>query len=277
MAGFPIPPPKFRATTSAGAPLTGGKVYVFSDAGGTSPQTTYSDSSLSVANAHPVVLNARGEADIFVSAGVDYWVRLTDASGTEIWALTPVSVPSTAAAPAAASPVPTGSVLPFAGATVPSGFLECNGAAVSRTTYADLFTAIGTTFGTGDGTTTFNVPDMRQRFPLGKAAAGTGSTLGATGGTIDHTHSIATHTHTLSTDGAHTHTVSRHGWGSGSGTPDATGTLFARASGGATALAANNQTTSSNGSHTHTVDAGGTTATDATNPAYATVLYIIKI
>lgn len=72
----------------------------------------------------------------------------------------------------------------------PTGWLILDGSAVSRTTYADLYAVLGTTFGVGDGSTTFNLPDMRQRFPLGVAASGTGSTLGGTGGTIDHTHSV---------------------------------------------------------------------------------------
>lgn len=67
-----------------------------------------------------------------------------------------------------AGALPTGAVIPYAGTgTVPDGFLYCDGSAVSRTTYADLFAAIGTTYGTGDGSTTFNIPDMRARFPLG--------------------------------------------------------------------------------------------------------------
>ena len=64
-------------------------------------------------------------------------------------------------------PVPTGVVLPFGGSTVPEGFLLCNGAAISRTTYAKLFAAIGTLYGAGDGATTFNLPDMRDRFAEG--------------------------------------------------------------------------------------------------------------
>jgi len=65
--------------------------------------------------------------------------------------------------------------------TAPSGYLLCNGVAVSRTTYADLFTAIGTTFGVGDGSTTFNLPDFRGIFPRG---AGTNETLGSVGGSV---------------------------------------------------------------------------------------------
>jgi hypothetical protein len=63
--------------------------------------------------------------------------------------------------------IPAGAIVGFAGATAPSGFLLCNGQAVSRTTYADLFAAIGTAHGTGNGSTTFNVPDYRGRFLRG--------------------------------------------------------------------------------------------------------------
>jgi microcystin-dependent protein len=63
-------------------------------------------------------------------------------------------------------------VIDFAGATAPTGFLACDGSAVSRTTYADLFTAIGTTWGTGDGSTTFNLPDLRGAFVRGTGSHG---------------------------------------------------------------------------------------------------------
>lgn len=63
--------------------------------------------------------------------------------------------------------VPTGSVHLMASTTAPSGYLKCNGAAVSRTTYADLFAEIGTAFGAGDGSSTFNVPDLRGEFVRG--------------------------------------------------------------------------------------------------------------
>ena len=92
--------------------------------------------------------------------------------------------------------IPFGVPLPFAGATLPTGWLWCYGQAVSRTTYASLFAAISTTHGVGDGTTTFNVPDLRGRVPVGKDNMGgtpanrvtTGvsgvdaATLGAVGG-----------------------------------------------------------------------------------------------
>lgn len=64
-------------------------------------------------------------------------------------------------------PIPPGTVLSYAGASAPAGFLLCDGAAVSRTTHAALFAAIGTSFGAGDGSTTFNVPDLRGMFVRG--------------------------------------------------------------------------------------------------------------
>lgn len=76
------------------------------------------------------------------------------------------------------TPVPVGTMFPFAGADAPSGYLVCDGSAVSRTTYATLFDTIGTTYGSGNGSTTFNVPDLRGRFPMG---AGTGTGLNASG------------------------------------------------------------------------------------------------
>mgnify|MGYP003575450879 CR=1 FL=1 len=88
--------------------------------------------------------------------------------------------------------VQPGTITAYGANTAPTGWLLCDGTAVSRTTYAALFAVIGTSYGAGNGSTTFNVPDLRQRFPLGKAASGTGATLGGTGGAIDHTHGLDT-------------------------------------------------------------------------------------
>lgn len=89
----------------------------------------------------------------------------------------------------------TGAVQAFGSANAPSGWLKCNGAAVSRTTYGALFAAIGTTFGAGNGTTTFNVPELRGEFIRGVAdgrAVDTGRVLGST-----QAQAIQAHTHTL--------------------------------------------------------------------------------
>lgn len=76
-------------------------------------------------------------------------------------------------------PIPTGVILTFGGSTVPEGFLLCNGAAISRTTYAKLFAAIGTLYGAGDGSTTFNLPDMRDKFAEGSGTYTVGTAVEA--------------------------------------------------------------------------------------------------
>lgn len=73
---------------------------------------------------------------------------------------------------------PVGTVLAFAGSTTPDGWLLCDGSAVSRTTYADLYAVIGDTYGDGDGSTTFNLPDMSDKFIQGNATSGTVKTAG---------------------------------------------------------------------------------------------------
>ena len=85
----------------------------------------------------------------------------------------------------------TGAITMYGGATAPADWLLCDGSAVSRTTYESLFEAIGTTYGAGDGSTTFNVPDMRSRIPRS-------DTRGATGGAEAHALSeseLPSHTH----------------------------------------------------------------------------------
>lgn len=88
------------------------------------------------------------------------------------------------------NPLPSGMIAPYAGNTIPNGWLTCEGQAVSRTAFAALFSAIGTLHGTGDGSTTFNVPDFRGRFLRGHAngsandpdRAGRGSINGGSSG-----------------------------------------------------------------------------------------------
>lgn len=80
--------------------------------------------------------------------------------------------------------IPVGSITAYISDTIPSGWLLCNGQAVARTTYANLFSLIGTTYGAGDGSTTFNVPDLRGEFLRGagtnsRSGCGSGSTVGA--------------------------------------------------------------------------------------------------
>lgn len=88
-------------------------------------------------------------------------VNATDVNATDVTATNEVSAPQVTAGN------DIGQVATFAMNTAPAGWLKANGATVSRTTYAALFAAIGTTFGVGDGSTTFNVPDLRGEFLRG--------------------------------------------------------------------------------------------------------------
>ena len=96
---------------------------------------------------------------------------------------------------------PAGIIMPFAGTVAPENYLFCDGSAVSRTTFATLFGVIGTTFGAGDGSSTFNLPDLSGRVPLGVSQS---HALGTTGGS-------ETVTLTESELPAHVHEVPQHG------------------------------------------------------------------
>ena len=96
--------------------------------------------------------------------------------------------------------VPAGSLMMWPTGSAPAGYLLCNGTAVSRSTYATLFSVVGTTFGAGDGSTTFNLPNYTNRVPYG-------TTVGATGGSADAI--VVSHTHTATvTDPGHSHSAS---------------------------------------------------------------------
>lgn len=106
--------------------------------------------------------------------------------------------------------VPAGAVMPFAGTTAPAEWLLCYGQAVSRTQYGQLFAVIGTAYGTGDGSTTFNVPDLRGRVVAGVDNMGgtdagrlsTSNTLGTTSGSETNTHN---HYQSIGNDGSVTY------------------------------------------------------------------------
>jgi len=99
---------------------------------------------------------------------------------------------------------PSGTLIQFAGSTAPIGYLTCDGSAVGRTTYPNLFAAIGTAWGAGNGTTTFNIPDLRGMFVRGTGTNGTYSTsVGPALGAYQ-ADQFASHTHTA-TDSGHSH------------------------------------------------------------------------
>lgn len=106
---------------------------------------------------------------------------------------------------------PVGEVVHFAGSSAPTGWLLCDGAAVSRTTYAALFAIIGTTYGAGNGSTTFNVPNSKGRVIVNKNASDTEfDTLAETGG-------AKTHTLITAEMPNHSHTVQSFNGGAGGG------------------------------------------------------------
>lgn len=168
---------------------------------------------------------------------------------------------------------PPGVIQGFAGATAPDGWLLCNGAAVSRSTYADLFAQIGTTFGAGNGSTTFNVPDYRGRVIVGKSSDAEFSTIGQVGGEIKHQLTVGempAHNHSAWTDvqGYHNHRVANYGTsGSGYGLRDASN-----------ATSSGTGYTSVDGGHGHNVGIGNTGGNQGHNnlQPYLTANVIIK-
>jgi microcystin-dependent protein len=140
------------------------------------------------------------------------------------------------------APVYPGFMQPYAVATPPTGWLYADGSVISRTTFAALFNTIGTTFGAGNGTTTFNIPDMRGRIPGGYDASNTtnrltstvtggisAATLGNTGGVQDHTLAttqLPAHGHGV-TDGTHSHGINDGGHAHGYSDPGHTHTTNA--------------------------------------------------
>lgn len=118
--------------------------------------------------------------------------------------------------------IPSGAMMDFGGSSAPTGWLLCNGAAISRVTYATLFGIIGIAFGGGDGINTFNLPNTAGRVPVGAGNYVAGvDPLGNTTYTLGQTGGKGLHTLTTPEIPAHTHTVSMHSftWDHGGGVP----------------------------------------------------------
>ena len=153
----------------------------------------------------------------------------------------------------------TGTINMWPTASAPSGYLLCDGTAVSRSTYAALFAVVSTTFGVGDGTTTFNLPNYTNRMPYG-------ATVGTTGGSADAI--VVSHTHTATvTDPGHSHTVPNSPFVNGSGGTYAYGSYITygtpTTSTSTTGISVANSTT-------------GVSGTNANLPPYLGINFIIK-
>ena len=168
--------------------------------------------------------------------------------------------------------IPTATIVPWSSASVPSGFLECNGAAVSRSTYSALFAIISTTYGAGDGASTFNLPDLQDNVAMGKSGT---KALASTGGanTVTSTGNVggSTANATLSTGQLASHSHSGGGGNAQNG--------FALSNNQFMAPNTGSSSTGSTGSgqgHSHNMSANFTgDATSVVQP-YLTIIYIIK-
>ena len=166
---------------------------------------------------------------------------------------------------------PAGTVIFYAKNSPPPGYLKANGAVVSRSTYAALFAAIGTTFGAGDGSTTFNVPDLRGQFVRGWVDNGSVDS-GRAFGSVQ-AHAYLNHAHTASgstnTTGAHTHTV----------TPGPISFTTTGNNINGTGITSSAMNTGSAGDHSHTLTvtvAASTTGGTETRPVNVALLACIK-
>jgi len=168
--------------------------------------------------------------------------------------------------------IPTATIVPWSSSSVPTGFLECNGAAVSRSTYSALFAIVGTTYGAGDGASTFNLPDLQDNVAMGKSGT---KALASTGGanTVTSTGNVggstANATISIAQLANHSHTVPQIAAGSfgGGGALGSTSHNFSQANTGGTG---------SGTGHSHNMSATFTgDATSVVQP-YLTIIYIIK-
>ena len=169
--------------------------------------------------------------------------------------------------------IPTATIVPWSSSSVPSGFLECNGAAVSRSTYSALFAIVGTTYGAGDGASTFNVPDLQDNVAIGKSGT---KALASTGGanTVASTGNIAgsTANATLSTPQLASHSHGTQFSNPPGGSTPGVGS-FDNGNDNGTRATTN---TGSGGGHSHNMSANFSgDATSVVQP-YLTLIYIIK-
>ena len=175
--------------------------------------------------------------------------------------------------------VPSGAVFCIAVASVPSGYLECNGAAVSRTTYAALFAVIGTQYGSGNGSSTFNIPDLRGEFIRG-FDNGRGVDSGRSVASSQshqhpqHDHAVSASSSSSVTDPGHTHTANY-----GQGNLVSSGGAFGlRDSGTANRINSNNTGISvSTSTSISQSQRGGTSNSSETRPRNIAMMYVIKV
>lgn len=220
--------------------------------------------------------------------GINFFAALNGVSGD-------FTIPGNLTVTGSSTIAPIGSILMWSTGSAPTGYLLCNGAAVSRSTYAALFGVVGTTFGAGDTTTTFNLPNYTNRMPYG-------TTVGATGGSTtisaanlpSHTHTVVGNTGGQST--GHTHSISDPGhshnfvdtnnapcavWANQAGNAVGTATAQANTTVALSTAGASTGITGTQGvsnDHTHSINltSGPTGSGDAFITPYLGISFIIK-
>ena len=167
--------------------------------------------------------------------------------------------------------VPSGAVFCIAVASVPSGYLECNGAAVSRTTYAALFAVIGTQYGAGNGSSTFNIPDLRGEFIRGfdnGRGVDSGRSVASSQSDQNKQHNHSASSSSSVTDPGHTHTMNMN-----QGNIISSGGAFGlKDSGTATRINSN-----STGISVSTSTSIGNDGGNETRPRNIAMMYVIKV
>lgn len=239
--------------------LVGGLLFLYEANTPNTKQAAFTDATGDTALPNPIILNTRGEiaasalgtsCGLWLDPTLAYKMVLAPANDTDpptnaIWTIDEIVSPQAAILAALAQyeaslgGVQIGSILPYGGTTAPNGWLLCYGQAVSRSTYAALFATLGIAFGAGDSSTTFNLPDLRGRLPLGKDNMGgsaanrvtnavsgiTATTLGATGGDQhSQADTLAANSTAVSTvtDPGHLHAIPMQS--NGGGAPDSQST-----------------------------------------------------
>lgn len=270
------------------APLNQTKIYIISN------ETTGGyDITIGASTGAYITIPNGVTAQVYTD-GTNFYSSQTGSAG-DFYVNGNATVEGTLTVNGASNIVPAGTINMWPTASAPSGYLLCAGAAVSRSTYAALFDVIGTTFGAGDGSTTFNLPNYTNRMPYG-------TTIGATGGSADAI--VVAHTHTGTTGGQsndHTHYVSgntgfmdrnnphSHGYpgrlygGGGNPGGDLNGLdnygyrTYAEDINHLHFFAATSEGTSANHSHSFTTASSGSSGTNANLPPYLGINFIIKI
>jgi microcystin-dependent protein len=193
--------------------------------------------------------------------------------------------------------VPIGAITPFAGVVAPAGWMVCDGSAISRTTYAALYAMTGNGYGAGNGTTTFNIPDLRGRFPLASSGSHFQTTTGGAETTTLSAAQLAAHdhssagSHTHSSAGGHNHdTIGNHSHTTQTYTvddrtkaaslfatllPTPSGTTTTSSAGGHTHSTDGDHSHASGGTHTHTSVGSGSAV--PTMPPYLTLQFILRV